>query len=152
VALGYKVVESDPKTEKSRRAIGLDPTTIGVLRALRSRQRSEHLAWGTPWSISTPVLTKEDGTPYHPQYLTWAWQRAARLAGVPVLPLHSARHSHATAGLRAGVDLHTMSRRLGHSSVSVTGDVYSHVVQELDHDAAERIAGVVLASTGGAAS
>jgi len=74
-----------------------------------------------------------------------AFQRATERAGLPVLPLHALRHTHATAGLRAGIDLHTMSRRLGHSSVAITGDIYSHVVEELDHNAAVRTADLLFA-------
>ena len=79
------------------------------------------------------------------QYITWAFQRAAKRSGLPVLPLHALRHSHAVVGLRAEVSLHTMSRRLGHSSVAITGDFYSHVVEELDRDAADKTADLLFA-------
>jgi integrase len=94
-------------------------------------------------ALSSP---KENGEPYHPQTFTQSFQKA----GVPVLPLHSTRHNHATTGLRNGVDLLVMSRRLGHSSVKVTADVYSHVVEELDHEAANLTALVVPLLTAGA--
>ncbi len=81
----------------------------------------------------------------HPQYITSAFQRATKRAGLPVLPLHALRHTHATAGLRAGIDLHTMSRRLGHSSVAITGDIYFHVVEEQDRDAADKTADLLFA-------
>jgi integrase len=90
------------------------------------------------------VFTRQDGAPYHPQYLTASFQRAAKKAGLPVLPLHSLRHGHATAGLTAGMDLTVMSRRLGHSSVAITANVYQHVTEELDRDAAEGTAAVQL--------
>jgi hypothetical protein len=53
------------------------------------------------------------------------------------------RHYHATAGLQAGVDLFTMSRRLGQCSIQVTADVHSHPVKELDRQAAELTAGLL---------
>jgi len=88
------------------------------------------------------VFTREDGTGYQPHFITWSFQRAAKRAGVSAVPFHSLRHAHATAGLRAGVPLLTMSRWLGHSSVSM--DVYSHVVEERDREAAEATAAVLL--------
>jgi integrase len=145
VVVGYAVVESGPKTAKGRRTIAIAPGVVEALRAHRRRQLEERLSWGPAWTDTGLVFTREDGTGLHPQYVTWAFQRAAKRAGLPVLPLHALRHGHATAGLRAGVDLHTMSRRLGHSSVAITGDVYSHVVEELDRDAADRTADLLFA-------
>ena len=52
--------------------------------------------------------------------------------------------SAATTGIRAGVDLLRMSKRLGHSSVSVTGNIYAHFIEELDQEAAEKTAGLLL--------
>ncbi len=64
--------------------------------------------------------------------------KAVNGAGLPHVSFHSLRRLHATTGLRAGVDLLTMSKRLGHSSVSVTGNIYAHFIEELDHEAAEK--------------
>jgi integrase len=144
VVVGYKVVDSTPKTPKSRRTIALAPAVVETLKGHRTRQKAECLKWGRTWAEDGLLLVREDGQPYHPQYLTQSFQRAAKRAGVPVLPLHSTRHNHATNGLRAGVDLLTMSRRLGHSSVAITGDIYSHLVEELDQEAANRTADLVL--------
>ena len=147
VVVNHKVVESTPKTAKSARTIAVAPAVVDALGGYRTRRRGEQLEWGIAWDEAGLVFTKEDGTAYHPTYVTWAFQRAAKRAGVRVLPLHALRHVHATTGLRAGVGLHAMSRRLGHSSVAITGDVYSHVVEELDRDAAERTADVLFAPT-----
>ena len=144
VSVRYKVVDSRPKTAKSRRTIAIAPVVVEALRAQRSHQLEERQAWGRAWTDTGLVFTREDGTAYHPEYLTFAFQSATKKAGLPSIALHALRHGHATAGLRAGVDLVTMSRRLGHSSIQVTGDIYAHVVEELDREAAEltaRLAG-----------
>jgi integrase len=130
VSVRYQVVASAPKTTKSRRTIALAPVAVEALRAHRRVQLEERMAWGPAWIDTGLVFTREDGTGYHPEYFTWAFQRAAKRAGLPVIAFHAVRHLHATAGLRAGADLLTMSRRLGHSSIQVTGDIYSHVVEE----------------------
>lgn len=69
----------------------------------------------------------EDGSPVHPQTVSWHFGRAVRESGLPRLTLHGCRHSHATLLLERGVPLTTVSERLGHSSVSITGDIYAHV-------------------------
>lgn len=90
-------------------------TGVGVeaLRAQRERQRQEQQAWGPAWAATGLVFTREDGTAYHPEYLAFAVQSAAKKAGLPSIAFHALRHGHAGEGLRAGVDLVTMSRRLG---------------------------------------
>jgi len=127
-----------PLTTSNAATLMESPPNMSQSTPTALRQRAELLAWGRILTPDSLVFTREDGEGYHPQRFTQAWQRAARKAGVPVLPLHAARHQHATSGLAAGVDLLTMSRRLGHSSVAITGDIYSHVVEELDRGAAER--------------
>lgn len=68
------------------------------------------------------------------------FQVAARKAEPPPLHLHCLRHSHATVGLEAGVPLLVISRRLGHGTLSVTSDLYSHVLPQMDQEAADQIA------------
>ena len=75
-----------------------------------------------------------------------AFERHARDAGLPAIPLHSVRHSYATAALAAGVPTKVLSERLGHSSISITADTYQHVLPELDDQAAARVAAAIFGS------
>jgi len=61
-----------------------------------------------------------------------------------VIRLHDLRHTYATAALEAGVPLKTVSTRLGHASIAITGDIYSHVRVEVDQAAADLVAGLIL--------
>ena len=81
-----------PKTAKGKRTIAIGPPVVETLRTLWRTQLEERLAWGPAWSDTGLVFTKEDGTGLHPQYITWAFQRATKRAGLPVLPLHALRH------------------------------------------------------------
>ena len=65
-------------------------------------------------------------------------------AGLPQIRLHDLRHSYATAALEAGVPLKVVSERLGHSSIAITGDIYSHVRPEIHQAAADKVAGLIL--------
>jgi integrase len=144
ISIGYEVQLSEPKTERSRRRIGLDPATVVALRMQRTRQLEERLAWGEAWTDTGLVFTREDGSPIHPQSLSQAFENRARAVGLPPIRLHDVRHSYATAALAAGVPTRVLSERLGHSSTALTTDTYQHVVAEMDEEAAARIARVIL--------
>jgi integrase len=144
VVVNFKVVDSGPKTAKSGRDIGLDPQTVAALRSHRAQTARERMAWGSAHQQNDLVFTREDGSPYHPDVLTKTFQRTARAAGLPVIRLHDLRHSFATAALEAGVPLKVVSDRLGHASISITGDVYSHVRPEVDQEAANMVANLIL--------
>ncbi len=145
VAVGYQVVDSGPKTLSGKRTIALDEGVVDALKSHQTRQGAERLTWGPAQVDSGLVFTREDGTGLHPQYITWAFRNAAEKAAVPVLGPHAAaRLGHATAGLRVGIDLVTMSKRLGHSSTAITSDIYQHAVKELDQDAARQTGDLLL--------
>lgn len=144
VTVGYEVVTGTPKSKKSAAPLGLDSETVAVLRAHRRHQLEERMAWGPAWTETGLVFTREDGQGYHPQRLAQILDQRVRAAGLPRLTLHGLRHSYATASLNAGVDLKTVSSRLRHSSVSITGDVYAHVLEHVDQAAADRAATFIL--------
>jgi integrase len=133
-----------PKTTKGRRSIALDPTTIGALQAHRVRQAAERLAWGEGWNDSDLVFTRENGSLIHPQRMTSWFEQYARDANLPRIRLHDLRHSYATAALAAGVPAKVVSERLGHASVMITLDTYSHVLPSMQEDAASSVARLIL--------
>jgi integrase len=144
VVVNFKVVESGPKTEKSGREIALDPETVTVLRSHLTRQKEKRLARGTRHIDDDLVFTWEDGSPIHPEVISKTFQRLAKAAKLQVIRLHDLRHSYATASLEAGVSLKVVQERLGHGSIAVTADVYSHVRPEIDQAAADKVAGLIL--------
>jgi integrase len=144
VVVEHKVIDSTPKSEQSARTIGLDPATVVTLRQHRRRQLEERLAWGPEYVTSELVFTWENGAPLHPNVVMRTFQRRAKASGLPVIRLHDLRHTYATAALEAGVPLKTVSTRLGHASIAITGDIYSHVRVEVDQAAADLVAGLIL--------
>jgi len=135
-----------PKTAKGRRLIALDATTLAELRRHRARQAEERLAWGPDYRDGDLVFSRENGSPLDPDSVTGAFERHVRRLGLPRLTLHGLRHTHATLGLSAGVHVKVMSERLGHSTVAMTLDVYSHVIPAMQADAADRIAALIEAA------
>lgn len=144
VDINYKPVFSEPKTKKSRRSISLDPATVAALREHRKRQIGERLEWGPAYEESGLVFTRENGSLIHPQSVSLAFEKLGRAADLPRIRFHDLRHTYATIALGAGEHPKVVSERLGHSSVVMTLDVYSHVIPALGEEAAVRVASVIL--------
>ena len=136
--------DSTPKTSAGQRTIGLDESTVALLAEHQQRQHARELACAAGfWRAEGHVFTDDVGRPLVPENVTKGFARAVRRAGLPQVRLHDTRHSHATALLRAGVDVKVVAGRLGHSSTSVTQNVYQHRVEQLDRAAAEKVAGML---------
>ena len=84
------------------------------------------------------VFARPDGTPLNPNAVTLAFKRIIRVAGLNHIRVHDLRHTHATLILKSGVHPKVVSERLGHASVGITLDIYSHVLPRLREAAAER--------------
>jgi integrase len=140
LVIRYQVIESEPKTEKSRRPIALDPQTVMILREWRVRQLEERLLCGEAWVDTDQVFTRPDGAGLHPGRVSKLLRSRFAGAGLPRVRLHDVRHTWATVALRAGVHPKIVSERLGHASIQITLDIYSYISEEQDRDAAIRVA------------
>jgi integrase len=143
VVVNHEVIDSTPKSEHSVRSFALDANTVAALRSHKARQAGERLAWGPAYQGTDLVFVWADGSPLHPNLISRTFARLAKAAKLPVIRVHDLRHSYASAGIKAGVHLKAMQERLGHSSIAITGDIYSHVDREVDQSAADRIAAVI---------
>jgi integrase len=135
---------STPKTDTSTRTIALDPQSLHVLREHRKRQLEERLAWGEAYSDARLVFARENGAMMNPERISTGFKSLPKDAGLPPLSVHGLRHTYATASLKAGIPAKVVSSRLGHSSIALTLDLYSHVLPETDQDAADRVAVLIL--------
>jgi integrase len=144
VMLGYAIHASEPKTRRGRRMIALDPTTNAKLGEHRRRQEEERLVHGPGWMDTGHVFTREDGEPYHPERVSKLFTGSAKRAGLPRIRLHDLRHTYATLALSAGIHPKVVSERLGHASIAITLDTYSHAVPALSEEAASQVAALVL--------
>jgi integrase len=132
------VIYRQPKSDKSRRMIALTPSTAIVLREQREHQNSEKLLQVLPVSDDDLVFSQPDGSPYRPDTITHAWIKLARKTGLRGIRLHDARHTHASLMLKQGIHPKIVQERLGHSSIQITLDTYSHVAPGLQEAAAQR--------------
>jgi len=141
--IGGKIVEGKPKTRAGERGVSLDRATLEALRAHRVRQSAERLAWGEAYEDNDLVFAREDGSPIRPDYVSRRFKQLAKEAGLPVIRLHDGRHSAASLGLLAGIDIKIVSDQLGHSTTRITQDLYTHVTPAVRDDAAERVAALI---------
>lgn len=147
VVANDQMVESEPKTTKSRRTVALDPATISALKAWRHQQLEERMLMGAGWQGTTDaVFAWPDGSLIHPNIVSKTFDRLVKKHELPRITFHGLRHSSATAALVGGVPAKVVSERLGHSSVGITLDTYSHVLPSMDEDAAAVISALVLPS------
>jgi Phage integrase family len=144
VVADHAVHISEPKTARSRRSIALDPVTVAALREHKSRQAADRVAVGPAYQDSGLVFTLPDGSPIHPQRFSDWFRQHVRAAGLPAIRLHDLRHSYATAALAAGIPAKVVSERLGHATIAITMDTYSHVLPGLDERAAATVARLIL--------
>jgi len=124
-----RVVIEQPKTAKSRRSVALTPASVEVLRA--------HRAQPSAFGAERLVFCQFDGTPLHPDYVTSHLIRTAARVGYRIR-LHDLRHTHASALLAEGVHPKIVQERLGHSTIAITLDTYSHVAPGLQEAAARK--------------
>jgi integrase len=128
-----------PKSGRSR-VITLPAFAIEKLRRLKREQAEELLTLGIRQSGETLVCARADGKPLQPQSLTHQFARlVSRIKDLPRVRFHDLRHSHATQLLLAGVHPKVAQERLGHASITTTIDLYSHVTETMQSDAAARL-------------
>lgn len=120
-------VLSMPKSERSRRDIWLAPSAVEALRVHRLRQAEERLAAGSGWkNVSDLIFTNVEGEPLHPNTVRWVLAQGIATAGVPTFPFHSLRRFAATVVAATG-DMKAAQALMGHTSATLTSDVYASI-------------------------
>ncbi|MFI5868443.1 tyrosine-type recombinase/integrase [Streptomyces sp. NPDC051546] len=126
--------DDDPKGRR-RRAVPIPAMCIAPLRWHRMQQSSQRAKAGEKWTESGHVFTTRSGRPVEPRNVYRSFTRVAQGAGLRVIRLHDARHGCATLLTAAGVAPRVVMEILGHSQISITMDVYTHVVQDTQREA-----------------
>jgi integrase len=126
----------EPKTKRSRRRIALSAGARDALRHHRARQAAERLRLGPVWEDHDLVFANEIGKPLDAgNLLRRDYWRALAKAGIPRCRFHDLRHTCATLLLQQGVHAKVVSELLGHSSIGMTLDIYSHVIPDMQQHA-----------------
>jgi integrase len=132
------IVYRAPKTAKGRRMIALSPSTALVLKKHEEKQEAMCAMLGIPLEDDDLMFSQADGKALLPDTVSHAWMKLAKRLGMPEIRLHDARHSHASLMLKQGIHPKIVQERLGHASIQITLDTYSHVAPGLQEAAAAR--------------
>jgi integrase len=147
-----------PGEPPAHRDLGGDPAQVGELDRERGDSKpplglvdfndgatldEERLRAETAWAPGEWCFTDEIGQPLRPDGLTLRFTSKVRALGLPATDIKGLRHAHATALLRAGVHPKVVQERLGHSSISVTMDIYSSVLPGMQREAVEKLAAMM---------
>lgn len=131
------IVFIEPKTSRSRRAIKLGKATIAALRDHKRNQLNRRISLANLWQDQDLVFANETGGPVDPSWQRLLFKRALSDAGLPAIRFHDLRHTAATLLLSRSVHPKVVSEMLGHSTITLTLDTYSHLVPVLHDQAAE---------------
>jgi integrase len=135
---GERTLELKSTKEKKEKDIPVPATLVPVLEAHRRHQTEFKRQFGDQYQDHDLIFAHEDGRPLWPNTVSASVSRLMRTLGLPKgANLHSLRHTHASEAQSRGVPLATVSKRLGHSSIRTTADIYSHALDEDDYKAAE---------------
>ncbi|ODR20788.1 integrase [Mycolicibacterium porcinum] len=121
-----ELVLTEPKTDRSRRRVPLHAGVVTALKSWRVQQLQDRLAAGDQWTDTGVVFATEFGTMVDPRNMLRTVELAAKKAGIENVGAHTMRHSAAVAWLESGVHIKAAADLLGHSSISITGDLYGH--------------------------
>jgi len=109
-----------------------------LLKEHHEKQKLEHIMLGIPLTDGDLVFSTLEGKPLRPNTITRAWVMLAARAGIKMIRLHDARHTHASLMLKQGIHPKIVQERLGHASIQMTLDTYSHVAPGLQEAAVEK--------------
>jgi integrase len=129
----------EPKTEKSRRRVGIPLSVVQALQAHRQRQREAKIRFRPLWGDSDLVFTTQIGSPLDPNDVSRDFATFLERNRLPKVRFHDLRHAAGSIMLKNGVPMHVVSRILGHSNIATTIDIYGHVEDGSLDDAAVRM-------------
>jgi integrase len=140
---GKGVFEDSTKNFSSQRVIRLPAPIIELLAEHKKEQNCERFRLGDKWENSKKLFTQWDGKPIHPDTTTAWFGKFIKRNSLPPVSIHSLRHTNATLLIANGTDLRTVSKRLGHSNMTTTGNIYTHAIQTADERAADALGDIL---------
>lgn len=129
-------IQDTTKTAAGRRVIEISPGVVSTLKKHKAKQAAHLMQIGQAPKF---VFCTANGTPVEPTDLGQYFRRLIKRAGLPQIRFHDIRHTHATLLLQQGVHPKIVQERLGHSSITMTLDTYSHVIPSMQKDAANML-------------
>jgi integrase len=136
---GKGLTFTELKTASSRRLIVVGPMTLGKLIEHKDRQDVENIGFGEKWLTLGLIFTKPNGSPIGPRCIIRDFKSIIQKAELPDIRFHDLRHTAATLMLQCEVHPKVVQEMLGHSSIKITLDTYSHVLPAMQYEAARKL-------------
>lgn len=141
---GEKIIEGDTKTYGSMRSFKLPSIIFDMLSSYRKCQLEERIKIGDKWADNDYIFTRWNGEAMSLDTLGNYLKNFTIKHNLKDIHLHSLRHTNASLLIASGVDIKTVSTRLGHSNVSTTGDIYAHAIKTADAKASDAIENILI--------
>lgn len=141
---GDGITFGEPKSKAGRRSIALPASAIQALKKHRARQAELRLQLGPSWQDNDLVFERGNGEFLHPNVVSRRFRSLADQLGLPRIRFHDLRHTAATLMLANGEHPKIVQERLGHSDISMTLNRYSHVTMDMQREAADRLADLLV--------
>lgn len=132
-------ITKEPKTKAGIRKMTIGTGVCQLLRQYQKYQNEQKEKAGDCWQETDRLFTQWNGRPIHPDTISDWFPKFLKRCDLPKVTLHSLRHSNATIMIAEGVDIRTVSSRLGHAQTSTTLNIYTHALKSRDQDAADKL-------------
>ena len=130
---------TEPKSQKSRRQVLIPPVLVEIVKEHRRRQLENKVRLGGEYQNHGLVFPKQDGRPEDPSNISHRFKALVDRLGLSGLRFHDLRHLHATILLAQGIHPKVVQERLGHQTVTLTLDTYSHVIPTIQKEVVEKL-------------
>ena len=137
--VGRTVKFKHPKTKRSERTITLPSVAVAALATHRAEQAQQRLLIGSGYEDHGLIFPQLDGRPWKPDSFSGFWRRLLKRTRLSHVRFHDLRHTHASQLLKSGVHVKVVSERLGHATIALTLDTYSHLLEGMEASAADAI-------------
>ena len=138
-----RIFEKSTKSQNSDRIIYISDKTINILKQYRKEQLQNKMKLGNKWGNSLRVFTTEDGNDIHPDTPSYIFRKIIKKYNLKKISFHGLRHTSASLLISQGIQHQIISRRLGHSNVSVTDSIYSHFFDDEFKEVANKMDSVL---------
>lgn len=135
----YKIIEQEVKTKGSVRTVPIPSSLIPFIENHIAKQEEQKQKAGRLYTDQGFLFATDTGKEIDARNLLRSYKRLLKKAGIPYRRFHALRHTYATKLFERGVPLKTVQELLGHSDISVTANIYTHVIPQVKVDAAEQI-------------
>lgn len=139
------IFEDTTKTDTSKRVIKVADVVLNLLQEHKKQQNINKLKCGDLWKDNNFIFTAWDGSPFLPDTLTSWFSKFIKKNNLPGVTIHSLRHTNATLLIANGVNVTTVSKRLGHATTATTTKIYAHALKTADEIASDTLQNILKA-------